>query len=129
MSKFKIVKTILVAGSVCAALWQAAKFMEILSEAKGQQASRNPTSMLSGLNLPGMPGGTGGKVPDPAELLKQIQGSGAGAGKPEASKEKELVIFSADGKKRTAEQLEALKREAERNRPKVPSTTPPRTQP
>ncbi len=116
MSKGTIVKTVLVMGGLCAALWQAAQFMEILSSVKGQQGSAGPRSAVGGLNLPGMPAGAGEAMKDHSGLLSQL-----GVSSSEVPAEsKEIVVFSSSGKPLTPAELEALKREAERNRPRVP---------
>lgn len=121
MSKGTIIKAVLVSGSLCAALYQAAQFMDVLSSAKGQQAMNRPQAGGGAAGLQAMINGAGGAAPGAQDLLKQLGGMGAVTETPAT---KEVVVFSPDGKKLTPEQQEALRKQAERNRPRVPANKP-----
>ena len=122
MSKGKIIKTVLVTATVCSALWQAATFMEVLGSAKGGQPSLPgliPSAGAPGLSV--LPPGIADAMNKNQSVLNQLM-PGAPATPPAP---KEMVIFSAQGKQLSAAEQEALRREAERHRPKVPAPPAP----
>jgi hypothetical protein len=116
MSKGKIIKTVLISTAVCSGLWQAAKFIDVLSSAKGQQSLSRlvPSPGKDGLSvLP--PGMADALKSNPSMLNQLVPGATAAPAKP-----KEMVIYSASGTPLTPAEAEKLRREAERHRPKLP---------
>ncbi|MBL8745584.1 MAG: hypothetical protein JNK58_04415 [Phycisphaerae bacterium] len=121
MSTGKIIKSVLICGSLSMALWQAAQFMEVLGETKSQQKGRRPASLLGGLSLTALQSAGAGQTRDLPAALNQLAGAEMKTGGEGAA---EIVVYSADGRRMTPAQIEALRREAERNRPRVRETTP-----
>jgi hypothetical protein len=123
MSKGKIIKTVLISTAVCSGLWQAAKFIDVLSSAKGQRSISGliPSPGKQGLSV--LPPGVADALKSNPSMLNQLVPGTA----PAPAKPKEMVIFSANGTPLTPAEMETLRREAERNRPKAPAPAPPKS--
>lgn len=124
MSKGKIIKTVLISTALCSGLWQAAKFVDVLSSAKGHQSLSGllPSPGKQGLSV--LPPGVADALKNNPPMLNQlVPGASVTPSEP-----KEMVIFSAKGKPLTPAEAEKLRREAERLRPKVPTQAPTKRQ-
>ncbi len=100
---------------VCAALWQAASFLEILSRTRGRP--RPADAALPGTGLPGLESlGGPGREPDSASAARLRVGTAVNGSSPG-----DMVVFTPNGSRLTDAEREALAREAERNRPKPPT--------
>lgn len=119
MTPRRFIRTVLILVSVCLALWQSAALIEIISQARG--SGRSPLSSARGTGLPSVDGRTAQMLGSSAAVqaaLKQLP-----VGTPAAAAG--VVVFTPNGTRMTPAELEALKKHAERNRPKPPAETPP----
>lgn len=124
MSKGKVIKMVLILGSVCASLYQAAQFIDILNNAKANNSLTGlvpggiaPGGALAGSPLNALGADLAASQSAQADFFKRFGATSAA----EPPKSKEIVVFSANGKKLTPEEAEALRKEAERNRPRAPA--------
>jgi hypothetical protein len=121
MTARRFIRTVLMLACVCAALWQAASFLEILSHTKGRPHSS--LAPAAGTGLPSLNATT------PADLT--LSGILRPAPQPVRTTSGELLILTPPDSRLTDAEREALEREAARHRPSPPRSQPgrPRTPP
>lgn len=137
----RLIKLMFLFGGLCVSLWQGAPYVDALFSAhdhapkapgqSGQQpvapglANLAALQALGALGAGATPQSPAGVSQQASSLLAQLglvgAGQAAAPGTPalQPTKDEELVLYAADGRRLTAHEAAALRAEALRNRPKI----------